>query len=96
MKTYSLDFLEDAKAEWHKLNQVVKDPFKKKLKKVLVNPQIQKNKMAGSVNRYKIKLRSAGYRLVYEVDEKQSVVLVIAVGRRDNEAVYRIAETRRQ
>ncbi|HMU88175.1 MAG TPA: type II toxin-antitoxin system RelE/ParE family toxin, partial [Agitococcus sp.] len=48
----------------------------------------------GHPNRYKIKLRSIGYRLVYEVIDEQVVVLVIAVGRRENDAVYQAADLR--
>jgi mRNA interferase RelE/StbE len=46
-------------------------------------------------NRYKIKLRSIGYRLVYEIIDDEVVVLVIAVGRRENDAVYNTADSRR-
>lgn len=45
-------------------------------------------------DRYKIKLRSVGYRLVYEVRDEMLVVLVIAVGRRDHNEVYRKADRR--
>jgi mRNA interferase RelE/StbE len=43
---------------------------------------------------YKMKLRTLGYRLVYQVDDKIVVVTVIAVGRRDKSAVYRTASGR--
>ncbi|OAV33457.1 hypothetical protein AO365_1790 [Moraxella catarrhalis] len=32
---------------------------------------------------YKIKLKTIGYRLLYEVIDNEVVVLVVAVGRRD-------------
>ena len=34
--------------------------------------------------RYKIKLKSPGFRLVYEVRDEQVLIIVIAVGSRDN------------
>jgi len=37
---------------------------------------------------YKIKLRGAGYRLVYQVQDDRVVVFVVAVGRREREEVY--------
>ena len=40
--TYKLDFLEEALAEWNKLNPSIKQPLKKKLIKVLENPRIPK------------------------------------------------------
>ncbi|MDW5264009.1 type II toxin-antitoxin system RelE/ParE family toxin, partial [Acinetobacter baumannii] len=45
-------------------------------------------------NRYKIKLRSVGYRLVYEVIDDEVIFIVIAVGRRENNAVYDEANSR--
>ncbi len=92
--SYNLDFLEEALAEWNKLNPSVKQQLKKKLIKVLENPRIPKNKLSGHPNRYKIKLRSIGYRLVYEVIDNEIVVLVIAVGKRENNAVYNTADSR--
>ncbi len=49
---------------------------------------------SGQANRYKIKLRSAGYRLVYEVRDNDVIVVVVAVGRRDRNAVYKAAALR--
>ena len=39
--------------------------------------------MFGQRDHYKIKLKSLGYRLVYEVRGAELVVLVVAVGKRD-------------
>ena len=43
---------------------------------------------------YKIKLRKQGYRLVYSVEEDVLVVLVVAIDKRENMAVYRSAVER--
>lgn len=43
---------------------------------------------------YKIKLRDAGYRLVYRVDDGIVCVMVIAAGKRDKSLVYRDAKER--
>jgi mRNA interferase RelE/StbE len=45
-------------------------------------------------NRYKIKLRDAGYRLIYEVHDDFLIVLVVAIGRRDKSEVYELARRR--
>jgi len=45
---------------------------------------------------YKIKLRSVGYRLVYEVNDKEITVYVISVGKRERGIVYSKAETRKK
>ncbi|WP_231605438.1 type II toxin-antitoxin system RelE/ParE family toxin [Synechococcus sp. CBW1006] len=45
--------------------------------------------MRRSSNRYNIKCRASGYCLVYEVREHELLVLVVAVGKRERNAVYR-------
>lgn len=92
--SYELEFLEDALAEWHRLDGSIRAMFKKKLKEHLEEPRLPLAKLSGHPDRYKIKLRSIGYRLVYEVQDGHLVVLVVAVGKRDKNAVYRTAETR--
>jgi len=39
-------------------------------------------------------LRSAGFRLVYEVHQQAVLVLVVAVGKRERNAVYKAAAKR--
>lgn len=51
-------------------------------------------KLHGSKDRYKIKLRSSGYRLVYEVRDTYIVVLVIAIGKQERSEVYKSADRR--
>ena len=46
------------------------------------------------MERYKIKLRNAGYRLVYEVRDREVLVLVVAVGKRERNEVYKAAARR--
>lgn len=92
--TYKLKFLPSAKEEWDKLDNSIKVQFKSKLKKCLENPHIPANRLRDFVSAYKIKLRSAGYRLVYEVDDQEVIVFVIAVGKRENNVIYNIARNR--
>lgn len=92
--TYELAFLEPALKEWRKLAPDLRDQFKKKLAERLEEPHVPSARLSGSKTRYKIKLRSAGWRLVYEVRDAQVLVVVIAVGKRERKAVYRLAETR--
>lgn len=92
--SYKLAFLEPARREWDKLAHSTREQFKKKLKERLENPHVPASKLFGSQNRYKIKLRSAGYRLVYEVRDEVLIVIVIAVGKRDKSMVYKAAEKR--
>jgi len=86
--TYKLRFLPAALKEWEKLGATIKSQFKKKLAERLENPRVPADKLSGFDSVYKIKLRSAGYRLVYEVVDDQLLVYVIAVGKRDRNKVY--------
>ncbi len=86
--TYRLQFVPSALKEWKKLGETIRNEFKKALEKRLINPCIPKQKLSGWPNVYKIKLRSAGYRLAYEVIEDQIIVLVLAVGKRDKDEAY--------
>jgi mRNA interferase RelE/StbE len=92
--SYELEFLPPALEEWKRLAEPIRLQLKKKLAAVLQEPKIPKQKLRGSVNRYKIKLRTIGYRLVYEVSETTVTVTVIAVGKRDKNSVYRVAAAR--
>ncbi len=92
--SYELSFHPDALEEWGKLDKSVRDPFKKKLEERLANPRVPAAKLSGEKDRYKIKLRNAGYRLVYEVRDAELVVLVVAVGKRERNAVYKAAVKR--
>lgn len=91
---YELGFLDEALAEWRKLDGSVREQFKKKLAERLDAPRVPSAKLGGHPDRYKIKMRSIGYRLVYEVRDSQLVVVVVAVGKRDRSAVYKVAEKR--
>ncbi|WP_322066387.1 type II toxin-antitoxin system RelE family toxin [Burkholderia ubonensis] len=92
--TFELAFLEPALREWKRLDRTFRDQFKSKLAERLENPRIPSAKLHGHPDRYKIKLRSAGYRLVYEVRDAEVIVLVVAVGRRERDAVYLAAMKR--
>ena len=87
--TYKLKFLPSALKEWKKIDENIRNQFKKKLNERLQNPRVASACIRGFKNHYKIKLKNVGYRLVYEVIDEEICVLVIAVGRRDKDAVYR-------
>ncbi|OGQ88236.1 MAG: addiction module toxin RelE [Deltaproteobacteria bacterium RIFOXYD12_FULL_56_24] len=92
--SYKLRFHELALVEWHRLDASIREPLKKKLTERLVNPRFPSVALAGMPDCYKIKLRSAGYRLVYRVDDQLVFVTVISVGRRDKQKVYEAARSR--
>ena len=92
--SYSIAFKEDAWKEWGKLDNGVRAQLRKKLEERLLNPHVAASKLSGSKDRYKIKLRNVGYRLVYEVRDGALVVVVVAAGKRQRNAVYKVAATR--
>jgi len=86
--TYSLDFKPKALKEWKKLDHSLKLQFHKKLKERLKTPHVPHDKLSGFPNVYKIKLRSSGFRLAYEVVDEKVIVVVLFVGKREDNAVY--------
>ena len=92
--SYELEFLQVALDEWKRLDGSLKEQFKKKLAERLLEPRVPADKLSGHPDRYKIKLRRIGYRLVYEVHDGSLIVLVVAVGKRDKNAVYKAAGKR--
>jgi len=87
--TYRLKFLPQAKKEWDKLAEPLKKQFKKKLAERLVNPHVPSAKLKGYDYVYKIKLRTAGYRLAYEVLDDEIVIYVLVVAKRDKNLIYK-------
>ena len=92
--TYKLEFLPSARKEWDKLGHTLREQFKKKLAERLEVPRIQSDLLHGMPDCYKIKLKSSGYRLVYEVIDERVVVTVLAVGKRERSAVCERAKKR--
>jgi mRNA interferase RelE/StbE len=86
--TYKLRFIPAALKEWEKLAAPIKSQFKKKLSERLENPRVPADKLSGYDSVYKIKLRSAGYRLAYEVIDDELLVYVLAIGKREKNKVY--------
>ena len=92
--TYELAFLDSAFKEWARLDGAIREQFKKKLAKRLAHPCVASARLYGKRGRYKTKLCNAGYLLGW-VRVTELMGMVIAVGRRDRNAVYEAARTRR-
>ena len=73
---FELAFHPEALREWRKLTPGIREQFKNKLAERLTEPRLPASKLRGSSNRYKIKLRAAGYRLVDEVRDHELLVLL--------------------
>lgn len=92
--TYKLSFLPVALKEWNKLAAPIRSQFKKKLAERLEEPRVKADRLSGYDSVYKIKLRSAGYRLAYEVVDDELLVYVLAVGKREKGKIYSSLEKR--
>ncbi len=90
--TYSIKVHDDFVEELNKLDTAIKTQLRKKLDKVVENPHIPKNRLAGGLhNCYKIKLKRAGVRLVYQVNDDEIYILLLTVGKRADNEVYETA-----
>ena len=92
---YRLFFLPDALREWNDLDGSIHQNLKKLLAKRLDNPHVPSGRLHGLLSScYKIKLNKQGVRLVYEVEDDKLIVMVLAVDRREDNAVYKAAVDR--
>ncbi len=91
---YELAFHPEALREWQTLSTGIREPFKKKLAERLLEPRIPTSKLRGSSHHTKSKLLAAGFRWVYDVRDRELLVLVVAVGQRERNALYRQADQR--
>lgn len=89
-----LAFHPEALREWSALTAGIREQFKKKLAERLLEPRIPASRLGGFSDRDKIKLGAFGFRLVSEVRDHDVQVLVVAVGKRERNAVYRQADQR--
>lgn len=92
---YRLKFVPQALAEWQGLDGSVKELLRKALKKRLEQPHVLGALLHGDLQHcYKIKLRKQGWRLVYRVKDDVLIVMVMAVGKREDSVAYRLAVER--
>jgi len=94
MTSYEVAFVPSARREWDKLGATLKAQFHKKLQERAHHPHVPGDKLAHMPDCYRIKLRSSGYRLIYEVEDKRLVVMVLSVGRREGSESYKKAAQR--
>lgn len=81
---YRLEFDHRAKKEFDRLSTADQRQLQIKLRERLANPRVAADALSGMRDCYKIKLRAAGIRLIYRVEDDIVVLLVISIGRRDS------------
>lgn len=92
--TYSLKFHQKALKEFRELDAAVRERLKRKLAERLEHPRVEADRLSGQRDRYKIKLKSPGIRLVYYVEDHELIVFVLAVDKRERSTVYEKASGR--
>ena len=92
---YRLMFVPSALAEWKSLDGSIKEPLRNLLRKRLDTPHVPGGALHGELTGcYKIKLKKQGIRLVYRVEDDRLIVMVMAVDKREDNAVYQSAGSR--
>ena len=92
---HRLQFVPSAWTEWQTLDGSVKETLRKLLKRRLDNPHVPGAQLPGALSgHYKFKPRKQGYRLVYGVQDGVLIVMVMAVDKREDSAVYQSAMVR--
>jgi mRNA interferase RelE/StbE len=87
---FRIEFTEGAEKEFEKLDGSVRLQVLKALARRAENPIVPAARMSGADGTlFRIKFRDAGLRLIYQVLEKELVVLVLVKGKRNNGDVYK-------
>lgn len=106
MTAWSVEFLEEAREDLRRLDGSVRIQVLKAIKKVQANPlpsdrggygkPLGSRASADLTGLMKVKLRGLGIRIVYKVEERDGVMLVIIIGARNDFEVYHEAQRRRE
>lgn len=101
---WELKFLPEAEKDLKKLDGNERILISKAIKKVLTNPisiyeggygkPLGNKSGTDLTGLYKIKLKGAGLRVIYKLIRTDTFMLVIVVGARADDEVYKIAEKR--
>lgn len=88
---YKLEFRPCAAKAFHKLDHSLKQQLAKKLDQRRRGPRVPGDKLRDMPECYKIKLRSSGLRVIYQVQDDRLVILVLAIAKREREEAYQLA-----
>ena len=92
---YRIQFIKESARDWDRLDNSIKLELMKNLHPRLQDPIIESARLKGDLSDcYRIKASKSGYRLIYKVEDEVLVILVIAVGKREDAEVYRSAAKR--
>lgn len=92
--SYHVKFRTDALREWNRLERDIQQQFAKKLKTRTETGHTHADQLKGMPHGYKIKLRSSGFILAYHILNDEFIVAAVAIGKRGQSAVYKLASKR--
>lgn len=91
MPIYDIEFRPSAARAFEKLGTSDKRQLARKLAECRVHPRVPGDAVRQIPDAYRLKLRSSGLRLIYQVRDGALVILVLAVGKREREEAYKDA-----
>lgn len=91
---FSVEWDPKALKELRALDASLRLQLLRKLQERQGNPRVPADALHGLRDCYTIELRTAGYRLVYRVEDQRIVILVLAIGKRERQAAYERAARR--
>lgn len=92
---FRIRFTDEAARDWRKLDNTIKSELMKNLQPRLDDPALESARLKGVLGDcFKVKAPVTGYRLVYRIMDDVLVILVLAVGKRQDSKVYKSAAKR--
>ena len=89
---YEVQFTQAAEQQFAALDNSDQALVVKQLEKLQTAPELGQPLRGDLVNHRKMYAAKKRLRIVYRIEHLRVVVTVIAIGKRENEAVYRVAE----
>ncbi|MEO6093108.1 MAG: type II toxin-antitoxin system RelE/ParE family toxin [Novosphingobium sp.] len=88
---YEVEFRPRAAKAFEKLASSIQTQLSRKLNERRSHPRVPADRVREMPDGYRLKLRAAGVRLVYQVHDGRLLILVLSVGSRDGEKAYKDA-----
>jgi len=103
MMKWEIEYIKEAQKDLKKLDPYNRKLILKAITKTSINPlpppegigkPLGNNSSSQLSGFFKIKLKNLGYRVVYSLSREKNIMKIIIISIRDDEAVYKEAESR--
>lgn len=92
MPIHDVEFRPSAARAFKRLGTSDQRQILRKLEERRAGPRVPGDAVRGIPDAYRLKLRSSGIRVVYQVLDRTLLILVLSVGGREREEAYKDAE----